>query len=108
MDQDSALERLLIGGASFIVDIRGQIFGSGDLFFTPQHAARKRLGCRYSRPGLTRSLKAGAARGCAIQAIDQDRLTSMLALICAGTTRLVDALNKFTRDFGFIRPGLVA
>ena len=53
-------------------------------------------------------LNAGAARGFAIQAIDQDHLTSMLALICAGTARLVDALNKFTRGFGFIRPGLVA
>ena len=64
------------------------------------HAARKRLGCRYSRQGLSRSLKAAAARGFAIQAIDPDCLTSMLALICAGTARLVDALNKFTRGFG--------
>ena len=55
-----------------------------------------------------KGLKAGAARSFAIQAIVLDRLTSMLVLICAGTARLVDALNKFTSGFGFIRPGLVA
>ena len=47
---------------------------------------------------------AGAARGFAIKAID---LTSTLQLICAGTVRLVDAVNKVTRGFRLLRPGLM-
>ena len=57
---------------------------------------------------IVKELKSSRGPSFALQAIDPDCLTSMLALICAGTARLVDALNKFTRGFGFIRPGLMA
>ena len=102
------------------------------IFRTSSISLFKRLGCRCSRPAMSRSSKAGAARSFAIQVIDQDRLTSMIQLTCAGTVRacsllnakritgisyltwldltvrLVDALNKVIRGFRLLHPGLMA